>query len=112
MTSVTSSEKACQTAGSAGRSGPWTTCRPSADNEAEHPLSVAPERRTAVRRRLQADLERYLRHAAACESPLEPGELELGFGFAEGDERGEPSELPVVELGGVKLRGRIDRVDL
>ncbi|HWW89431.1 MAG TPA: PD-(D/E)XK nuclease family protein [Solirubrobacteraceae bacterium] len=81
--------------------------------EGEHPLSVAPERRTTVRRRLQVDLERYLRHAAEHESPLEPTELELGFGIAEGDERGEPSTLPAFELaGGVRLRGRIDRVDV
>ncbi|TMK26833.1 MAG: hypothetical protein E6G62_01470 [Actinobacteria bacterium] len=84
-----------------------------AENEPEHPLSVAPERRTAVRRRLQVDLGRYLRHAAEEESPLEPRELELGFGIAEGDERGEPSSLPALELpGGVRVRGRIDRVDL
>jgi len=82
------------------------------DNEARHPLSVAPERRIAVRRRLQSDLERYLEHAAEPASPLEPLALELGFGFAEGDERGEPSELPALELGGVRLRGRIDRVDV
>jgi ATP-dependent helicase/DNAse subunit B len=81
--------------------------------EAEHPLSVAPERRTTVRRRLHVDLERYLGHAAEHESPLEPTELELGFGIAEGDERGEPSRLPAFELaGGVRLRGRIDRVDV
>jgi ATP-dependent helicase/DNAse subunit B len=81
--------------------------------EVEHPLSVASERRTAVRRRLYVDLERYLRHAAEHESPLEPTELELGFGIAEGDDRGEPSRLPVFELaGGVRLRGRIDRVDI
>ncbi len=84
-----------------------------AENEAEHPLSVAPERRTAVRRRLHADLDRYLRHAADSESQLEPRELELGFGFAEGDERGEATELPVLDLGGgVRLRGRIDRIDV
>jgi ATP-dependent helicase/DNAse subunit B len=83
------------------------------DNEAQHPLSVAPERRIAVRRRLQSDLERYLEHAAEPASPLEPLALELGFGFAEGDERGEASELPALELGGgVRLRGRIDRVDV
>jgi ATP-dependent helicase/DNAse subunit B len=82
-------------------------------NEAEHPLSVAPERRIAVRRRLQADLERYLIYAAENPSPLEPRELELGFGFAEGDDRGEASSLPAFEMGGgVKLRGRIDRVDV
>jgi len=84
-----------------------------AENEADHPLSVAPERRSAVRRRLQADLERYLEHAASAASPLEPSALELGFGFAEGDERGEPSSLPALQLGGgMKLRGRIDRVDV
>jgi len=44
---------------------------------------------------------------------LEPRELELGFGFQEGDDRGEPSELGAFELGGgVKLRGRIDRIDV
>jgi ATP-dependent helicase/DNAse subunit B len=84
-----------------------------AENEADYPLSVAPERRTAVRRRLQADLERYLRHAAETASQLEPSELELGFGIAEGDERGEASSLPAFDLGGgVRIRGRIDRVDV
>jgi ATP-dependent helicase/DNAse subunit B len=112
------------------------------DREHEYPLSVAPERRTAVRRRLEADLERYLAHAAALASPLEPLALELGFGFGEGDtfpgtphgahseahtlkgapevahagrqagDRAETSDLPALELGGgVRLRGRIDRVD-
>jgi ATP-dependent helicase/DNAse subunit B len=80
-----------------------------AANEADHPLSVAPERSTAVRRRLQADLERYLAHAAATDSPLEPTALELGFGFTGGEE----GELPALELGGgMRLRGRIDRVDV
>jgi ATP-dependent helicase/DNAse subunit B len=90
-----------------------------AENEAEHPLSVTPERRVAVRRRLQADLERYLEHAADCASPLEPHYLELGFGFDVDDphagtgDRGEASDLPALELaGGVRLRGRIDRVDV
>jgi ATP-dependent helicase/nuclease subunit B len=84
-----------------------------AENEPQHPLSVAPERRTAARRRLQADLARYLQQAAERESPLEPTELELGFGFAAGDERGEASTLPAFELGdGIRLRGRIDRVDV
>jgi ATP-dependent helicase/DNAse subunit B len=84
-----------------------------ADNEGRYPLSVAPERRVAVRRRLHSDLERYLEYAAEPASPLEPLALELGFGFAAGDERGEASELPALELGGgVRLRGRIDRVDV
>jgi ATP-dependent helicase/DNAse subunit B len=88
------------------------------ENEAEHPLSVTPERRVAVRRRLQADLERYLEHAADTASPLEPLALELGFGFDIDDpragtgDRGEASELPALELeGATRLRGRIDRVD-
>jgi ATP-dependent helicase/DNAse subunit B len=82
-------------------------------NEHERPLSVAPERRLAARRRLHADLERFLAQSAASESALEPRELELGFGFAAGEQRGEASELPALELGdGVRLRGRIDRVDV
>ncbi len=73
----------------------------------EFPLSAAEERRPGLRRRLEADLERYLEHAAERESPLEPTYLELGFGFAE--EEG----LPALELGeGLRLRGRIDRVDV
>jgi ATP-dependent helicase/DNAse subunit B len=84
-----------------------------AANEPAHPLSVVGERRTAVRRRLQSDLERYLGHAAAAGSPLEPAHLELGFGFAVDDERGEASDLPALELGGgLRLRGRIDRIDM
>jgi ATP-dependent helicase/DNAse subunit B len=83
------------------------------EREPEYPLSVAGERRLAVRRRLRADLERYLEHAAACESPLEPRALELGFGFGEEDVRGEGSELPAFDFGdGALLRGRIDRVDV
>jgi ATP-dependent helicase/DNAse subunit B len=84
-----------------------------AENEPSHPLSVTPERRTAVRRRLHVDLDRYLAHAALQDSPLEPRELELGFGIGADDDRGEPSTLPAFELpGGMKLRGRIDRIDV
>jgi ATP-dependent helicase/DNAse subunit B len=81
--------------------------------EVGRPLSISPERRTTQRRRLRADLERYLAREADSDAPLTPGELELGFGFEEGDDRGEPSELAAFELGGgVKLRGRIDRIDV
>jgi ATP-dependent helicase/DNAse subunit B len=99
-----------------------------AANEGEFPLSAAPERRPGMRRRLQADLERYLRHAAECESPLEPSRFELGFGFKNdflfesrseaGDERGGEglspgASLPAFDLGGgTMLRGRIDRIDV
>ena len=123
--------------------------------EAEFPLSAAPERRPGLRRRLEADLERYLEHAAERESPLEPRYLELGFGFgdrpagdaseaepdtrapaglpagglgegglsasglvdgagpAAGAEQAEGAGLPALDLGdGLRLRGRIDRVDV
>jgi ATP-dependent helicase/DNAse subunit B len=53
-----------------------------ARHEPHHPLSVAPERLPGARRRLQADLERYLQCACEQESPLEPTHLELEFGFA------------------------------
>lgn len=83
------------------------------------PLSTAPERVPGARRRLEADLERYLAHAAACgaagaeeggaaESSPEPTHLELPFGFADA-----PEGLPAVDLGeGVHVRGVVDRVDL
>ena len=84
-----------------------------AERERERPLSNSPERRSAALVRLRADLERFLAQTAASRSGLEPAELELGFGFGEGDERGAASELPAFELGdGVLLRGRIDRIDV
>ncbi len=82
-------------------------------NEVAHQLSVVPERRLAVRRRLQVDLERYLMRAAESDSPLEPSELELGFGFDGSDDRGAATALGPLELGGgFTLRGRIDRIDV
>ena len=82
------------------------------ENERARPLSVAPERRGAARRRLDADLDRFLQRASETDSELEPVELELGFGFGEDDDRGEASELAAFELGeGVRMRGRIDRID-
>jgi hypothetical protein len=83
------------------------------ENEARHALSVSPQRRAAVGRRLRADLERYLARAAEAPGELEPAELEVGFGFEPEDERGEGATLPALELGdGARMRGRIDRVDL
>ncbi|HEY1457566.1 MAG TPA: PD-(D/E)XK nuclease family protein [Solirubrobacteraceae bacterium] len=77
------------------------------EHEPHFPLSVAPERLPGARLRLGADLERYLSHLADSESPLEPGHLELAFGFP------EESELPQLDLGeGIRLRGRIDRIDV
>jgi ATP-dependent helicase/DNAse subunit B len=92
--------------------------------EVDFPLSAAPERRPGLRRRLEADLERYLEHAVEQESPLEPTYLELGFGFGdrpagEGSDSALPvgladtAGLPALDLGeGLRLRGRIDRVDV
>ncbi len=93
--------------------------------EPSYPLSVAPERLPGARRRLRADLERYLECAAEQASPLEPTYLELEFGFAQGPGEGSGGDsagsgaadmtgaLPPLQLGeGVLLRGRIDRVDL
>jgi ATP-dependent helicase/DNAse subunit B len=85
-----------------------------AQSEPLRALSPSPERRAVLLRRLQADLERYLTYAAAREDELEPGELELGFGFAPEDSRGEGATLPALELAGepaVRVRGRIDRID-
>jgi hypothetical protein len=74
----------------------------------ELPLGVVPERIPLARRRLEADLDRYLEHAAEQESPLEPRHLELSFGFEE-----EPGGLPPLQLAdGLQLRGRIDRIDV
>jgi ATP-dependent helicase/nuclease subunit B len=76
-------------------------------HERDYPLSAHAERLPGSRRRLEADLERYLAHAAGQDSPLEPTHLELGFGFD------EPDGLPALDLGGgVMLRGRIDRIDV
>jgi hypothetical protein len=102
-------------------------CQALGRREDEFPLSAALERRPGLRRRLQADLERYLEHTAEHESPLEPKYLELGFGFGEKEQDADPepsmgstppalssqAQLPALDLGdGLRLRGRIDRVDI
>ncbi|MBX5443045.1 MAG: PD-(D/E)XK nuclease family protein, partial [Solirubrobacteraceae bacterium] len=92
-----------------------------AEAAARTPLSASPERLAAARRRLEADLERYLEAAAHDGSAYEPAHLEVGFGFEPGDEHAdEPPaagpRLPALELaapdGPLRLRGRIDRVDV
>ncbi len=64
----------------------------------------------AQARGIERDLERYLEFEARAQPPFEPRELELAFGF----EEEELSELGPLELGdgSVRLRGRIDRVDV
>jgi len=89
-----------------------------AEGEAARTLTVAPERAAAARRRLHADLDRFLEFSASNSGALEPAYLELGFGFeAGGDGEGDPDggapALPAFELAdGVRLRGRIDRIDV
>lgn len=61
-------------------------------------------RQRAMEHRLRADVMRYLDHAAASGSGLVPAALEVAFG--------PDDEHPALELpGGVRLSGRIDRVD-
>jgi ATP-dependent helicase/DNAse subunit B len=69
-------------------------------------ISVNPERLRAAVRRLEADLVRYVEHAAHAGSELQPAHFELRFG-------GENDELPAVALadGELRLAGRIDRID-
>jgi RecB family exonuclease len=70
-------------------------------------LSANPERLRSALRRLEADLLRYVDHAAHAGSEAVPTHFELKFGGVE-DER------PAAELAGgaLKLTGRIDRVDI
>jgi RecB family exonuclease len=70
-------------------------------------ISPNAERRRSALRRLEADLLRYVEHAAHGRSAFAPKEFELRFGGPE-DELG-PAELAGGEL---RLQGRIDRIDV
>jgi ATP-dependent helicase/DNAse subunit B len=72
--------------------------------DTERPLSTDPARARSIRRRLQADLLRYLRRAAERPTAFAPEHFELSFG-------GPEDELPALALNGLRVRGRIDRVD-
>ena len=65
--------------------------------------------RAGLLRGIRADLLRYLRHEATQGAGWRRHGLELRFGF-EADEGGR--SLPALELGGVRVRGMIDRVDV
>ena len=67
-------------------------------------LSPKETRVKAATRRLEFDLLRYLRAEADSDSRFVPEHLELRFGYGEGEE-------PVEIAGGLRVRGRIDRVD-
>ena len=75
-----------------------------ARHAADYPISANPVRLRAALRRLEADLVRYLEWAAHAGSEHAPAHVELAFGGRE--------ERPGVQLDGLKLRGRIDRVDI
>jgi ATP-dependent helicase/DNAse subunit B len=66
-------------------------------------LSPKQTRVKAAARRLEVDLLRFLRREAQRDDSFEPAHLELEFG----DDAGSPVELEP----GLKVRGRIDRVD-
>jgi RecB family exonuclease len=78
-----------------------------AELEGQHRISVDPDRLRAEVRRVEADLIRHLEHAANDGSVYAAKDLELRFGEPDGG-------LPAAELcgGELKLRGRIDRVDV
>jgi ATP-dependent helicase/DNAse subunit B len=67
-------------------------------------ISPKETRVMAAARRLEFDLLRHLRAEARSDSRFEPEYLELEFGFGNGHE-------PVEIAAGLRVRGRIDRVD-
>jgi len=75
------------------------------EDEAQLTMSREPSRQRALAHRLRSDLLRYLEHAARDGSRLQPTAFELDFG-------GPSDERPPLKLAdGVRLRGRIDRID-
>jgi ATP-dependent helicase/DNAse subunit B len=69
------------------------------------PISPNQTRVRAATRRLEFDLLRWLRREAEADGDFEPEHLELRFGYGEDREPVEISE-------GLRVRGRIDRVDV
>jgi ATP-dependent helicase/DNAse subunit B len=87
-------------------------------HRSEFPLSPKQTRVRAAARRLEFDLLRYLRAEADSDGGFEPEHLELRFGYGEGH-RGSASlacgaafSEPVEIAAGLRVRGRIDRVDV
>jgi ATP-dependent helicase/DNAse subunit B len=74
-------------------------------HRSEFQLSPKQTRVRAGARRLEFDLLRYLRAEADSDGRFEPEHLELRFGYGEGHE-------PVEIAAGLRVRGRIDRVDV
>jgi len=82
--------------------------RAAMDEHAEdYRISPNPERLRSALRRLEVDLVRYLEFAAHAGSALSPTRFEVKFGMAE-------DPYPALDLdddGGLRLAGRIDRID-
>jgi ATP-dependent helicase/DNAse subunit B len=74
------------------------------DRRSAFRLSPKQTRVRAAARRLEFDLLRFLRAEAESDATFEPEHLELRFGY--GEETG-----PVEIAAGLRVRGRIDRVD-
>ena len=75
------------------------------DRREAYRLSPRETRVRAAARRLEFDLLRYLRAEAESDGDFQPEHLELRFGYGEGHE-------PVEIAEGLRVRGRIDRVDV
>lgn len=69
-------------------------------------MSSDPSRQRALSHRLRSDLLRYLEHAASDSSALEPSLFEVVFGA-----NGEDGHPALLLDGGVRIGGRIDRID-
>ncbi|HUB77020.1 MAG TPA: PD-(D/E)XK nuclease family protein [Solirubrobacteraceae bacterium] len=70
-----------------------------------------PAVRAAILRGIEADLRRYLRHEARGGPEWQPRELELRFGFDDGEASLPPLELTAGEDRAL-VRGVIDRIDV
>jgi ATP-dependent helicase/DNAse subunit B len=60
------------------------------------------------RRRMRVLIERFLEREAECESPLRPDRELIEASFGDGDD----DDKPALALSGLKLHGKIDRVDV
>ncbi|MDX6668088.1 MAG: hypothetical protein QOK04_1468, partial [Solirubrobacteraceae bacterium] len=76
----------------------------------EHHLAPTTARARAAEHLVRADVRRLLAHEAQAESSFDPSDFELSFGF----EDQVDDSLPPLVLGDgeVRLRGRVDRVDV
>jgi ATP-dependent helicase/DNAse subunit B len=78
-----------------------------------HRLSVREGRRHAALARLERDLSRHLRREAAADGAFTPQELELAFGLdPDAEEAAGALGALALEPEGVRVCGRIDRVDV